>query len=59
MNIYGVKSTYKDNGYEYYNTEKINSIFIPIVDKSNHIQVNVEKATDGDYFVIYPVVDNN
>ena len=59
MNIYGVKSTYKDNGYEYYNTEKISSIFIPIVDKSNHIQVNVEKATDGDYFVIYPVVDNN
>ena len=59
MNIYGVKSTYKDNGYEYYNTEKISSIFIPIVDKSNHIQVKVEKATDGDYFVIYPVVDNN
>lgn len=59
MNIYGVKSTYKDNGYEYYNTEKISSIFIPIVDKSNHIQVKVEKATDGDYFIIYPVVDNN
>ena len=59
MNIYGVKSTYKDNNYEYYNTEKINSIFIPIVDKSNHIEVKVEKATDGDYFVIYPVVDNN
>ena len=59
MNIYGVKSTYKDNGYEYYNTEKISSIFIPIVDKSNHIEVKVEKATDGDYFVIHPVVDNN
>lgn len=59
MNIYGVKSTYKDNNYEYYNTEKINSIFIPIVDKSNHIEVKVEKATDGDYFVIHPVVDNN
>ena len=59
MNIYGVKSTYKDNNYEYYNTEKISSIFIPIVDKSNHIEVKVEKATDGDYFVIYPVVDNN
>ena len=59
MNIYGVKSTYKDNGYEYYNSEKISSIFIPIVDKSNHIQVKVEKATDGDYFVIHPVVDNN
>lgn len=59
MNIYGVKSTYKDNNYEYYNTEKISSIFIPIVDKSNHIEVKVEKATDGDYFVIHPVVDNN
>lgn len=59
MNIYGVKSTYKDNNYEYYNTEKISSIFIPIVDKSNNVQVKVEKATDGDYFVIYPVVDNN
>ena len=59
MNIYGVKSTYKDNNYEYYNTEKISSIFIPIVDKSNHIEVKVEKATDGDYFVIHPVIDNN
>ena len=59
MNIYGVKSTYKDNNYEYYNTEKINSIFIPIVDKSNHIEVKVEKATDGVYFVIHPVVDKN
>ena len=58
MNIYGVKSTYEDNGHKFYTTEKLNSIYIPIVDKSNNLSVNIEEAEDGDYFKIYPSVDN-
>ena len=59
MSIFGVKSTFTDNnGYEYYNVEKLNSIYIPIEDKSNKLEVKVEEATDGDYFKIYPEIDN-
>ena len=56
FNIYGVKSTYENN-YEYYTTEKINSIYIPVVDKTNNVEIVVREAEDGDYFVIYPEVD--
>ena len=59
MNIYGVKSTTKDiNGYEVYSVEKLNSIYIPIVDKSNNISMNIDEAKDGDYFEVYPIIDN-
>lgn len=58
MNIYGVKSTYEDKTYKYFNTEKINSIYIPIEEKSNQFEIRIEEATDGDYFKIYPSVDN-
>lgn len=64
MSIYGVKSTYSNNGIEYYNTEKINSIFIPIEDKSYRLEVKCIEAWDdntdmigGDYFKIYPEID--
>lgn len=58
MNIYGVKSTYTNGGYEYYNVEKLNSIYIPLVDKSNSLEVKIKEADDGDYFEIYPEVNN-
>ena len=58
MCIYGVKNTYTNNGREYYNVEKLNTIYIPIVDKSNRLSVKVEEAKDGDYFDIHPLVDN-
>jgi hypothetical protein len=58
MSIYGVKSTYENNGFEYYNTEKLNTIYIPIEDKFQEINVEIKEATDGDYFKIYPVVNN-
>lgn len=58
MSVYGVKSTYTNNGAEYYNAEKINTIFIPLEDKLNTLEVVCEEATDGDYFKIYPKVDN-
>ena len=59
MSIYGVKSTYENTGSENYVTEIINTIYIPITDKSNRLSVSLVEATDGDYFKIYPVVDNN
>lgn len=59
MNIYGVKATYEVNKIEYYNAEKLNSIYIPIVDKSNNLSINIKEAEDGDYFMVYPTIDNS
>lgn len=59
MTIYGVKATYvNNNNEECYNVEKLNDIYIPLVDKSNKFSVDIKEASDGDYFVIRPVVDN-
>ncbi len=57
MSVYGVKNTFTNNGFEYYNTEKINSVYIPIVDNSNKLDVTVSEAEDGDYFIVYPQID--
>lgn len=57
MTIYGVKATYENNNHEYYNVEKLNSIFIPLEDNSNQLYIQVQEADDGDYFKIYPEVD--
>lgn len=59
MSIYGVKNTFTNNGHIIYNTERLNTIYIPIVDKSNRLSVDISEADDGDYFTIRPVVDNN
>ena len=60
MSIYGVKSTVVgNNNYEYYNVEKLNSIYIPIIDKSNNCTIKIVEASDGDYFEIYPELKNN
>lgn len=59
MSIYGVKSTYVHNGYENYNVEKLNTIYIPLVDKSNELYIDIHEATDGDYFEISPKINDN
>ena len=59
INAYGVKAIVENNNYEYYTTEKINSIYIPVIDKTNNVSINVNEADDGDYFEIYPSVDDN
>ena len=59
MTIYGIKSTYTNRGFEYYTTEKLNSIYIPIIDKSSSLSIKIEEATDGDYFEIYPTLNSN
>ena len=58
MSIYGVKSINVQNNYEYYNSEKLNSIYIPIIDKSNGLSIQINEAEDGDYFEIYPQLNN-
>lgn len=59
MTIYGVKATYvNNNNEECYNVEKLNDIYIPLVDRSNKFSIDIDEANDGDYFVIRPVVDN-
>ena len=50
MNIYGVKSTTVKNNYEYYTAEKLNAIYIPIVDKTNGLSIVIKEAEQGDYF---------
>ena len=58
MTIYGVKATYtNNNNEECYNVEKLNDIYIPLVDKSNKFSIDIDEAADGDYFEIRPVVD--
>lgn len=54
MNIYGVKATFEKGYYEYYNVEKINTIYIPIIDKSTTLSIEILPADDGDYFDIFP-----
>ena len=58
MTIYGVKAVLTNSGTEYYVTEKINSIYVPLEDKSNQFEVVIEEASDGDYFKIYPEIDD-
>ena len=58
ITIYGIKSIIEGTDKnEYYAVEKLNSIFVPVVDKSNDIEIVVKEAEDGDYFEIYPKVD--
>lgn len=59
LSIYGVKTTFTNNGHEYYNAERLNTIYIPIVDKSNNLSVDINEAEDGDYFIIQPIIDDN
>ena len=59
MSIYGVKTSFTNNGHEYFNVEKLNTIYIPIIDKSNSLSVDISEAEDGDYFIVRPIVDEN
>ena len=59
MSVYGIKSISDYNNFEYYNTERLNSISIPSKDSYNNLSIEVKEADDGDYFEIYPVVDDS
>lgn len=58
VSIYGIKSIADYNNFEYYNTERINSISIPSEDSYSSLSIKLKEADDGDYFEIYPVVDD-
>lgn len=59
MAIYGVKATVDYHRFETYTTERINSIHIPSIDEYSELSVKIEEADDGDYFKIYPSVNDN
>lgn len=58
MSIYGIKSIVDYNNFEYYNTEQLNNISIPSFDSYNNLSLELKEADDGDYFEIYPKVNN-
>lgn len=59
FNIYGIKATTPYNQYEYYTTEQLASVYVPIVDKFDKVEIVIKEASDGDYFEIYPKVSSH
>ena len=58
VNIYGVKQSYFNYSFNYFNVEKLNNIIIPNSDLFANIYIDIKEATDGDYFVINTKVSN-
>ena len=58
FNILGVKATYSTGGFDFFNTEELNSVQIPFFDSYKKVNVIIEEAKDGDYFNIYARVNN-
>lgn len=58
FDIFGVKATYSTGGFNFFNTERLNSIQIPFYDSYKKVNIEIEEATDGDYFNIYAKVNN-
>ena len=58
FNILGVKATYSTGGFDFFNTERLNSVQIPFFDSYKKVNVIIEEAKDGDYFNIYARVNN-
>ena len=57
FNVLGVRSTTEKNGFEFYNTVELNSIQFPNFDSYKKVNIEIEEATDGDYFNIYAQVN--
>lgn len=58
FNVLGVKATYSTGGFDFMNTDVLNSIQIPFFDSYKKVNVVIEEASDGDYFKIYAQVNN-
>ena len=58
FNILGVKATYSTGGFDFFNTEELNSVQIPFFDSYKKVNVIIEEAKDCDYFNIYARVNN-
>lgn len=50
--IYGIKGSYENSGYEAYVCERINSVVVKSKDSYDSVGVEVKEAEDGDYYVI-------
>ena len=57
FDIYGVKATYPTGGFNFFNTERLNSVQIPYFDSYKKVNVVIDEANDGDYFKIYARVN--
>lgn len=58
FDIYGVKATYPTGGFNFFNTERLNSVQIPYFDSYKKVNIVIDEAKDGDYFKIYAEVNN-
>jgi hypothetical protein len=58
FNVLGVKATYSTGGFDFMNTDVLNSIQVPFFDSYKKVNVVIEEASDGDYFKIYAQVNN-
>ena len=58
FDILGVKASYSTGGFNFFNTERLNSVQIPFFDSYKKVNVIIEEAKDGDYFNIYARVNN-
>lgn len=57
FNVLGVKTTYQTNGFTFFNTVELNSIQFKNFDNYKKVNIEIEEATDGDYFKIYAQVN--
>ena len=58
FSVYGVKGIGEYTQFEFYNVENLNTIYVPIVDKYNKIEIHIDESKNGDYFEVYPIVDS-
>ena len=49
----GYDKTYSTGGFDFFNTEELNSVQIPFFDSYKKVNVIIEEAKDCDYFNIY------
>jgi hypothetical protein len=54
-----INSLFEDNGYQYINLDTGKSIVLSQEDEFIDLSVNIEHATDGDYFKIYGTKDGS
>lgn len=55
--IYGIKGSYENSGYEAYTCERLNSVVVKNKDSYDFVGVEINEAEDGDYYVIKATAD--
>jgi hypothetical protein len=57
--IYGIKGSYENSGYEAYTCERLNSVVVKNKDSYDCVGVEIKEAEDGDYYVIKATTTTN